>query len=298
MQFMTPSVSFHLNSEDIYDESLALEKLRAKGGTMLLWDSSLDPFLTILPTDSSSILPCRLCMPGCRTSYHFCIYFPTAGQDDKFVELLADLSNFLCDIYEKGDGELPIFIRGDANASSRNASRSTIFNHFLSQHNLHRTILGHNTYHHFIGDGQFDSDLDVLLYSNIPNCTEILTDILCKHRNPLLESHHDLIISSFSLPSSPPAPASRHLITAPKIPNDRQKVLWSEEGVAEYAAAAGPGLAGLRERWEGSLSSPSCMSVLLSSTYSLLKSTAAATNRVINLGEDRPKKAFKSQNIA
>ena len=79
---------FHLNSEDLYDESLALERGKSKGGTMVLWPPSLDPFITVMPSTTSSILLVKAVMPGCVASYHFCIYFPTAGKDDAFVEVL------------------------------------------------------------------------------------------------------------------------------------------------------------------------------------------------------------------
>ena len=74
---MFPLYNFYLNSEDIFDQSLALEKSRAKGGTMLLWPSSLDPYVTILPTTSPAILPAMVKMRGCITSYHIGIYLPT-----------------------------------------------------------------------------------------------------------------------------------------------------------------------------------------------------------------------------
>ena len=237
-------------------------------------------------------------MPGLRESVHFCIYFPTAGQEEIFAETLATLTIFIEDIFENGDGETPIFIRGDANASSRNLTRSEIFNHFLTRHNFQRLAIHHPTYHHFIGNGHFDSDLDVILFTTTPGQSESLQSVICKQNNPLINSHHDLIVTSFTIPPAPPPPHdSEAKIFAPKIPNLRQKVLWSEEGIAAYSSAVGCALADLQGRWEGSLSSPSCMSVLLSSTYSLLSSAAAATNRVINLGETKPPRSSKSPQI-
>ena len=297
-KFFPSDVSFHLNSEDMYDESLALEKRRAKGGTMALWPSTMDPYITILPTTTPAILPCRLRMPGLLESVHFCIYFPTAGQEEIFVETLAALTVFLEDIYENGDGKTPVFIRGDANASSKNASRSSIFNHFIARHNLQRLTIDHPTYHHFIGTGQFDSDLDVILFTNLQDQSESLTEVICKHHYPLIDSHHDLIITSFTIPLAPASPQiSQKQISAPKIENFRQKVLWSEEGIAAYRTAVGGPLADMEERWRDSITSPAAMSALLSSTYSLLKSAAAATNKVVNLGESRPVKKSKSPEI-
>ena len=200
MKTTLPNYNFHLNSEDLYNSALPLEKARAKGGTLLLWPSHLDPFITILPAPSASILPCRLRLPGRITSYHICIYLPTAGLNDDFVSNLAALDVVLQDIYTKHDGQCPVFIRGDANSSSKNAFRAPLLQHFLLKHNLQRVQVNHPTYHHFLGGGQFDSDLDVLLFSNISGAAESLDQIICKHDEPLVDSAHDILISSFTLP--------------------------------------------------------------------------------------------------
>ena len=74
--------------------------------------------------------------------------------------------------------------------------------------------------------------------------------------------------------------------------------MWSEDGILAYSAAVGGALEDLQARWGDSLSSPASMSSLLSSTYSLFKTTAAATNRVVNLGEQRPTKTLRSAKIS
>ena len=122
-----PYPHFYLNSEDLYDESLPLERGKAKGGTMVLWHPSLDPFITVMPSTTSSILLIRVRMPGCVESYHFCIYFPTAGKDDAFADVISLLSSSIEDLKEEFGEDCPIFIRGDANASSKNPTRAPIF---------------------------------------------------------------------------------------------------------------------------------------------------------------------------
>ena len=203
-QDIFPLYSYHLNSEDLYDLALPLEKSRAKGGTMLMWLTSLDQYVTILPTSSPAILPAMVKMPGLITSYHIGIYLPTAGKEEDFIISLAALNIIIEDILEKTDGKCPIFIRGDGNSSSKNTSRSVLLNHLITQHSLQKLPIKHNTYHHFIGNGLFDSDLDIVLFSNLPGCSESLSDIICKNSNPLIDSHHDIVVSSFSLPPSPP----------------------------------------------------------------------------------------------
>ena len=103
-------------------------------------------------------------------------------------------------------------------------------------------------------------------------------------------------MSSFSLPAAPPPPPPSQVnITAPRIPNNRQKIIWNEEGINAYQLAIGDELTRLQETWgQASTSSPSCMALLLSSTYAIMNSTAAATNRVVRLGETKVIKQNKS----
>ena len=67
------------------------------------------------------------------------------------------------------------------------------FHHFLIKHDLHRLHLSHPTYHHFVGNGLFDSDLDVVLYSNIPGASEKLSNIICKFFHSLSSSGKGII---------------------------------------------------------------------------------------------------------
>ena len=88
-------------------------------------------------------------MPGFTTSYHIGMYLPTAAQEDLFTGALAALDVMLTDLNEKHDGQSLIFLRGDANASSKNVLCSTLLKHFLTKHDFHRLHISHFTYHHF-----------------------------------------------------------------------------------------------------------------------------------------------------
>ena len=209
---------------------------------------------------------------------------------------MAALDVLLDEIYKQHDGQCPVFVRGDANSSSKNAYRSPLLKHFLVKHNLKRVHIGHPTYHHFLGGGQFDSDLDILLHSEIQGVSEVLNQVMCKHEHPLVNSSHDLLLSAFSLPPAPEVNHEKPTFTAPKVSNERVKVIWSEEGIFNYRLTVGQGLFKLRE----SLSRPptaSSMSSLLASTYSLLSDAATSTNRTIRLGEPRRPPPVKAQTI-
>ena len=62
--------SHHLNSEDLHQPDLALDHPKAKGGTLALWTLTLDPFVTVIPSSSSSILAIALAIPNHEISCH------------------------------------------------------------------------------------------------------------------------------------------------------------------------------------------------------------------------------------
>ena len=169
---------FSLNSEDSFDPDLPLLRNHAQGGTMVLWKRSLDPFITTLQTPSSSFLPILLNIPGHPQSIHVSLYLPTAGKDSEFLDSLSLLTNLLGSLDEKYPDSLT-FLRGDSNANPKNESRIILFQHFQELLNLKRVPLLHKTYHHFIGDGLFDSEIDVIMHSADTNTSEEITKIIC-----------------------------------------------------------------------------------------------------------------------
>ena len=58
------SYEAHLNSEDAHDMDLPLTHPKAKGCTMILWHSSLSPYLKVLPTTSPCFVSVLLTPPG------------------------------------------------------------------------------------------------------------------------------------------------------------------------------------------------------------------------------------------
>ena len=78
-----------------------------------------------------------------------------------------------------------------------------------------------------------DTQLDIILTQAPPHLAESLVKIVCGKENPLISSHHDLIISTFSCSSVPYNPPPQAL-TAPRVPNTRVRVIWDEDGLARY----------------------------------------------------------------
>ena len=214
-------------------------------------------------------------------SIHVAIYLPTAAQDTQFLNELSNLSATLDEISEN-QPESPIYLRGDFNASLSNTNRNNLLMNFCSEFDLLEVPIPFPTYHNFLGNGLSDSFLDKLLYSESVQDHEILIDIHCKLSDPLIGSHHDMIISSWSVPEKREHVSSAENIVAPKVDNNRQKVIWSDDGIEEYQKLVVPHLARLQELW---LQSPSRtpISLLLESTNSALVSSAAASNKTITL---------------
>ena len=84
-----------LNSDDIFDPELPFIKNRSIGGTMILWKSSLDPFVTVLPKASASFLAILFHPPGSPPSIHVSLYLPTSGKETQFIEELSKVRIFL-----------------------------------------------------------------------------------------------------------------------------------------------------------------------------------------------------------
>lgn len=134
----------HLNSEDLYSPEIALDSPRPKGGTMAMWTFDLDPFITIHPTHSSSILAVILNIPNTQTSIHIGIYLPTSGKDSEFLHELSNLEVSLEELHGLYPAT-PIFIRGDRNCNKNHNTRSALINHFIRNHSLSKLALIHDT---------------------------------------------------------------------------------------------------------------------------------------------------------
>ena len=272
----------YLNTEDLYDPELALIRSRIVGGTMLLWAAHMDPHVTIHPTGSSSFAVLILKLPGYQTSIHVSLYLPTSGKEQDFVTELANLHiclGHLVDLHP----DAALFIRGDSNVNINNKNRSALLSQFTATFSLSRVSLHHTTYHHFLGGGSHDSEIDVLLYTDMPGVSEKVITILCKLDNPQILSHHDVIISQCCIPSrQKESSLCDNLVRAPRLPNTRERIIWSAEGAAKYSDLVMPALQHLRDTWLVPHST-ACMSVLLQLSNFIMTTAASMTNKVMSL---------------
>ena len=280
--------SFHLNSQDIFSPDLPLVTRKAVGGTMAMWRSELDPFIKVLPTSSSSVLPLILSLPGRSPTAHVTVYLPTHGREASFVSAMGVLDSSLLQIKE--EFSCPIYVRGDFNVNPKNTARVNMLETLCTKFSLSNPDFGHPTHHHFVGNGAFDAQLDRLLYSGPIEQAESLPSIMCSLSNPLVNSHHDLLHSTFPLPPEASVALSENLVEAPKVPNTRVKILWDENGISNFEDYVAPSLASLRKQWIPPFS-PSSFSLLLCATNDALSLAAQATNKVLDLSVSRKPKA-------
>ena len=185
-----------LNTDDMHDPELGLYRNKSHGGTMILWKRSFNKFITVLPTETASFLPILFHPPSSKCSLHISLYLPTSGKESEFLEEITQLKIFLENILET-QPLLLVFIRGDSNVNVNNKERAKIFENFLTNFKIFSVRIHHKTYHHFLGEGLFDSNIDVILHSKKEYPVEEIENICCKFEFPFMESHHDLIVSKF-----------------------------------------------------------------------------------------------------
>ena len=283
---------FWLNSDDLFDTELPQIKSRATGGTLTMWRKWLDPYITILPTESSAFLPLLLDLPGARPSVHLAIYLPTHGKDAEFISELASIKNCIDDVLRDHNDPV-IFIRGDGNSNPKNLKRYQVLDHFLKYYSLTQVEICHPTYHHFVGNGLYDSNIDILLHTTDNSITETVTKIICKNEHPEISSHHDIILSEFTLPYQAPLPPTAGLTVAPRTTYQRNKILWTEQGKLAFEKLVSKQLQELRQTWLRS-SSLASTSVLIQTTNSIMNLAASNTNSSVCLNEVRKSRVVRT----
>ena len=278
-----------LSSADQFDPELPLLKPKAFGGTMILWKEELDPFITVVPTSSTAFSAILFHPTASVTTAHFSVYLPTSGREREFFEEISKLSLTIDSIMNTHPDAI-IYLRGDFNVSSSNTKRSDTLSHFCNDHDLRELSIPHKTYHHFMGNGKSDSNLDRIFFSSTQHDAEILLRIHCKLSEPLIDSHHDLLISRWF-----PQPKEERLdtannIRAPLVENKRMKVVWTDDGIEEFQKLVSPHLLRIQHLW---LQNPTktCISLLLQSTNELLTTSASATNKTFLLDGSRTSKS-------
>ena len=69
---------------------------------------------------------------------------------------------------------------------------------FMHEEQFTKIFTAHPTYHHFVGNGKSDSYLDKVLVL-IPKAVEVIETIICGHSDPLVASHHDIVLTNWTI---------------------------------------------------------------------------------------------------
>ena len=263
--------SSSLNSDDLYNQELPLLTSRAFGGTLSLWKRCLDPFVKILNVNTASFLPLLLNVPGYLPSAHFNIYLPTAGLNSEYVSALSCLENAIEEILDEY-GDIPIYIRGDANAAippRPNNTREKLLQYFC------------------------DSSIDVFLQRKVEkSISEKINNIFCSKNDPRIDSKHDAIFSAFNIPFLSKTPQEKfHGI--PEVQNLKHKILWSEDDIPAYQNILSTRLLQLQDDWSNP-SSPVSFSLLLQLTNEALSAAAKLTHKFRDLSKEFKPQKYKT----
>ena len=87
--FFQPNYCSSLNSDNKFDNELALTTSHAHGGTLTLLKIYLDPFITVIPVTTNRFLIIVLNIPDYPITVHINVYLPTSGLDEEFVHELS-----------------------------------------------------------------------------------------------------------------------------------------------------------------------------------------------------------------
>ena len=96
-----------------------------------------------------------------------------------------------------------------------------------------------------------------------------------------------MIFSSFQLPVTDPINniQAHSLQTAPPLQNNRQKIVWSQDGIAKYNEMVQPALQSIRLSWYHP-DSHNSLSILLELKNFVLNKAASLTNKTVSLARN------------
>ena len=138
------------------------------------------------------------------------------------MEELSILTQFLSDLNNTYPG-FPIYVRVDMNSNVKRKMRHSVFTSFASD----RHLLRRPTYHHFLDDSAVDSKIDVLLFQD--EVQENLVNIVCKFDDPMVTSHHDILVSEFCVPVQRSHSSKTICLKSQRIKNTHARINCSVE---------------------------------------------------------------------
>ena len=123
-----------------------------------------------------------------------------------------------------------------------------------------------------------------MLFSESLKFPEILLTIHCKLEDPRIDSHHDMLVSSWTVPDVTLLKPSDDNVTAQKVENNRIRVVWTDTGIENYQHLVVPELERIQQQWlSSSKLSKTSLSLLLESTNNILSTAATMTKKALKL---------------
>ena len=177
-------------------------------------------------------------------------YLPTSGQDDDFLDILAQLK---ADIDNNIDKSMAIIIGADTNVSKKSTSRRySAMQQFLESLSL-ESILDHQlpTFHH--NNQSSESQIDHVYFS-IPEKSRIrikLKTQLCLKENPSNLSSHDVIVGEIVLPVDDQDNSEDKDFSSSYTPFLVQKPTWNGPGRERYQEETAKVLQDLSQAYTG-----------------------------------------------
>ena len=202
---------------------------------------------------------------------------PTNGKESEFVIKMGNLCVILDKIKSKYDSPA-IFIQRDCNVSKSNLHRVQLFDKMVKEYDLFCVPIQHPTYHHFTGNGLYDSHLDIIAFSSsYKNVGETIDHIICSLTQPEMSSHHDILISTMKIGQTSPSSQAQQVSDAPRIEHTSRIIHWTDEGIEDYQNLVADHMQALCEHFSESRSH-TMTSLLIQYTNDLLVNAARCTN--------------------
>ena len=132
------------------------------------------------------------------------------GRDEDLILALAALTSVLDYVQEHHMGA-PVFIGGDANVNQNNLTWTQLFSSLLTWYDFVPIYLNHPTYHHLMGNGVLDSQLNEI--AHYVDQFKKLKKLHCKLDEPIILSCHDIVITTYTPTPIPYTKLPSHLKT-------------------------------------------------------------------------------------
>ena len=246
-----PNYSIQISTPDMFTppEDKLCSSDHTWHGCGIMWHSSLDSTTTRLTTIHPRFTGVITTIENLKFLF-LSVYFPTSGQDDEFLNCIADLSNY---IHDNSDSGVIIVIGADTNCSEKASKRrKRAFCIFLEEHCLEKISNGRSTFHHT--NGLSESCIDFFLVSANRGITSENITTTCTMETPQNFSSHDPLSASLKYECRIIKRKS-DIFSSTYQDFSQKKIIWDQARVPDYQSAVGKTLS----YYDSFFSAPECI---------------------------------------